>query len=239
MLIKTMCLAVPPADPAVPGRIERAAADAAKGIPGVRRAVVQRVLRHIPTDYVDNDRAYNGVTAEADRIGMTVAFEFDDAAAAQRALQDPAWGAFMAAVRVVAQPLFDLDAEPNIPVAQTGGAADGGFRRWLLLTRKATTPEAFRDGWFGRHASLVKLLPRLDGYVQGLVTARHDAEGRPVDYRAMPIDGIAEVCFADEAAMNASYADDARIALRDDGRDLMQRVSSLLVQGIAFPGNMR
>jgi len=80
----------------------------------------------------------------------------------------------------------------------------------------------------------VRELPQLDGYVQGLVSARYDAAGAPVDYAAMPIDGIAEVCFADEAAMNASYASDARLPLRDDGRELMARVSTLLVQGRAY-----
>jgi hypothetical protein len=43
------------------------------------------------------------------------------------------------------------------------------------------------------------------------------------------IDGIAEVCFADEAAMDTSYAADARLPLKNDGRELNARVGTLLV----------
>jgi EthD domain len=231
MLIKTLCLAEPPAGASA--AIDAAADAAAQQLPGLRQLVVQRVLRHIPTDYMDNDRPYNGVSAEADRIGMILAFEFADARAAALASGAAAWARLTTALRALSPVLFMLDTVPNIPVPLHGGALDGGFRRWLLLTRKAGTPEAFREGWFGRHASLVRALPQLDGYVQGLVSARYDAAGAPVDYAAMPIDGIAEVCFADEAAMNASYACDARLPLRDDGRELMARVSTLLVQGRA------
>ena len=236
MLIKTLCLALPSsaAESDVALRIDAAADRAVSQVSGVQQVIVNRVLRHIPTDYVDNDRAYNGVTAEADRIALTLALEFADAEAAAQAVASSAWHGFMDGVCAAATPLFTLDTVPNVPVPLRGAAVDGGFRRWLLLTRRAATPAAFRDGWFGRHASLVRHLPLLEGYVQGLVGARYDAEGAAVAYEAMPIDGIAEVCFADEAAMATSYASDARLPLRDDGRDLMDRVSTLLVQGRAF-----
>ena len=77
----------------------------------------------------------------------------------------------------------------------------------------------------------MKRLPRLDGYVQNLVTARYNAQGKPVDHGQLPIDGIAEVCYADEAAMVESYASDARLPLRDDGAELNARVSTILVEG--------
>lgn len=231
MFVKTLCLAASLPLPDTVASLELAARHALRDVPGLRQAQVNRVVRHVPTDYIANDRPYRGVVAQADDIDATIDLHFDDAPAARIAIDSSAWGALTKNVQQSARLLFALDSEPNLPVPLQGGAVDGGFRRWLLLTRKAATREGFRDAWFGRHASLVRHLPMLDGYVQNLVSARYDAEGRPADYDALPIDGVAEVCFTDEAAMNASYASDARLPLKDDGRDLNARVSTVLVQG--------
>lgn len=231
MLIKTLCLAASQPASAAADALERIAAQALRELPGLQQAQVNRVVRHVPTDYIENDKPYGGVVAQADDIDVSMDLHFADAAAARRAVESPAWAALMEHMQGVARVLFALDSEPNVPVPLRNGAVDGGFRRWLLLTRRAATPEDFRDAWFGRHASLVRHLPLLDGYVQNLVTARYDAAGRPVAHESLPIDGIAEVCFADEAAMNTSYASDARLPLKDDGRELNARVSTILVQG--------
>ncbi|SFP25677.1 EthD domain-containing protein [Variovorax sp. 770b2] len=231
MLTRTLCLAVPaPIAQAVPA-LEAAAAQALRELPGLQRVLVNRVVRQIPTDYIANDRPYAGVVAEADDITATLALQFEGAAAARAALGGAEGSAFLARVRAAGRVLFMLDSEANVPVALTGSAVQGGFRRWLLLTRNAPTIEGFRDAWFERHASLVKHLPLLEGYVQNLVTARYDASGAPVGHEALPIDGVAEVCYADEEAMNRSYASDARLPLKDDGAALNKRVSTLLVQG--------
>ncbi|VTU34821.1 EthD protein [Variovorax sp. PBS-H4] len=231
MLIKTLCLAASQPAPAAADLIERMAVKALREVPGLQQAQVNRVLRHVPTDYIENDRPYSGVVAQADGIDVSVDLHFADATAARQAVESSAWATLMKDIQGVAGVLFALDSEPNVPVALRHGAVNGGFRRWLLLTRKAATREDFRHAWFGRHASLVRNLPLLDGYVQNLVTARYDAAGQPVAYESLPIDGIAEVCFADEAAMNTSYASDARLPLKDDGRELAARVSTVLVQG--------
>jgi len=139
----------------------------------------------------------------------------------------------MAAVRVAAEPLFAFHTFANVPIAPVRGAVEGGFRRWMLLRRAGPTRESFRADWFGRHADLVKHLPQVDGYVQHLVTGRYGSRGRPLDYDAAQVDGIAELCFADEAAMQASYASDARLPLRDDGRALLGGIATLLVHGEA------
>lgn len=231
MLIKTLCLAASQPAPAAADALEGMAAHALREVPGLQRAQVNRVVRHVPTDYIENDRPYAGVVAQADAIDVSLDLHFAHAAAVRQAVESPAWAALMEGIQGVARVLFALDSEPNVPVPLRHGAMEGGFRRWLLLTRKAATRDDFRDAWFGRHARLVKHLPLLEGYVQNLVTARYDAAGRPVAHESLPIDGIAEVCFADEVAMNTSYASDARLPLRDDGRELAARVSTLLVQG--------
>lgn len=231
MSMKTVCLAALRPLPEVTETVERAAREHLAGVDDVRRIGLHRVVRHVPTDYIANDRSYGGVVAEADDIGAILDLHLSHAEAGATVVASPAWQDFLLAIAPVARPLFSLDSEANIPVPLRAGSLKGGFRRWLLLTRKAASPDTFREAWFVRHANLVKRLPRLDGYVQNLVTARYNAQGKPVDHGQLPIDGIAEVCYADEAAMVESYASDARLPLRDDGAELNARVSTILVEG--------
>ncbi|MDR6535069.1 EthD domain-containing protein [Variovorax soli] len=195
------------------------------------QAHVYRVLRHIPTDSVTDDLARRPIVPEPERIHTIVEFSFTDAAVQAQAQAGAPWRAFTAAVEEAGERLYAFDAFSNVPIAPAKGAAEGGFRRWMLLRRAAASPAAFRDAWFGRHADLVKQLPRVDGYVQNLVTARLGADGQPAEYESLRVDGIAELCFADESAMLEAYAADARLPLRDDGRALLAGIVTLLVQG--------
>lgn len=231
MSMKTLCLATVQAVPEALATIEREARRLLLPQPGVRQIALSGVVRHIPTDYIANDKPYGGVVADADHIGAVLDLHLDSPAVGAALVASPAWVQFLQAIAPAARVLFSLDSEANVPVPLRGRSAQGGFRRWLLLTRKAATPQAFREGWFVRHADLVKRLPRLDGYVQNLVSARFDAQGRPATYEALPIDGIAEVCYADEAAMNESYASNERLPLKDDGAELNARVSTVLIDG--------
>jgi hypothetical protein len=217
MLIKTLCLGPAPDAPAT-GLLRDAVARLRRETRGLQQVQALRALRHIPSDSVNQGTGYTGVTAEADGIGCVLELYFDDARAAAAATASPAWTAFTEQVRAAAPVLFSFDSQPNIPVTPRGAAVQGGFRRWMLLARKAETQDAFRDAWFGRHASLLRAMPHVDGYLQNLVTRRFDAQGREVGYDTLPVDGIAEICYADEAAMNASYTSEARLPLRDDGR---------------------
>jgi len=231
MPTRTLCLAAAKPLPEAISALEEAAAGALRDMPGLRLVQVNRVVRQIPTDYIANDLPYAGVVAEADQIEATVDLRFDDAATARASLASPAGHAFMERVGAACRLLFMLDSEAHLAVPLSGGAVEGGFRRWLLLTRNAPTAEGFREAWFERHAGLVRRLPLLEGYVQNLVTARYGASGLPATYEALPIDGVAEVCYADEEAMDRSYASQARLPLKDDGALLNRRVSTLLVQG--------
>ncbi|MEJ8812990.1 EthD domain-containing protein [Variovorax ureilyticus] len=195
------------------------------------RVHLYRVLRHIPTDSVTEDQARRPIVPDAERIHTIVECSFADPAAQAQVQAGAQWRAFTAAVEESGERLYAFDAYSNVPIAPVHGAVDGGFRRWMLLRRAAAGPEVFRDAWFGRHADLVKQLPRVDGYVQNLVTARFGADGQPADCDSLRVDGIAELCFADERAMLEAYSADARLPLRDDGRALLAGIVTLLVQG--------
>lgn len=217
MLVKTYCL-----------RSDRAVRAAP---PPSHDALLYRVLRHIPTDSVRAEQAGTAMAPGADRIGAVLECAFADAATQERAAADPVWRAFEVALREAGELVFALDTLSKVPIAPRGAARDGGFRRWMLLKRAAPDAGAFRDAWFGRHAQLVSALPRVDGYSQNLVVARFDARLAPVPRDALQVDGIAALCFADEAAMLDAYASPARLPLRDDGRALLAGNVTLLVQG--------
>ena len=192
---------------------------------------IYRVLRHIPTDSVTEDQARRPIVPYAERVHTIVEFSFADAAAQAQARSGAEWRAFAAAVDESNERLFAFDVFSNIPIVPVRGAAEGGFRRWMLLRRATASADAFRDAWFGRHADLVKQLPRVHGYVQNLVTARFGPDGQAATHESLSVDGIAELCFADEDAMLGAYSTDARLPLRDDGRALLAGIVTLLVQG--------
>src|SRR5690606_35183730 len=217
MLVKTYCL-----------RSDRAVRAAP---PPCGDTLLYRVLRHIPTDSVTAEQAGTAMAPGAEHIGAVLECTFADAGEQARAVDTPAWRAVEAALHASEELLFALDSAANVPIAPRGAARDGGFRRWMLLKRAAPAADAFRDAWFGRHAQLVSRLPGVDGYCQHLVAARFDARLAPVPHEALQVDGIAALCFADEAAMLASYASPARVPLRDDGLALLAGNVTLLVQG--------
>ncbi len=130
MLIKTLCLAASQPASAAADALERMAAQALRELPGLQQAQVNRVVRHVPTDYIENDRPYGGAVAQADDIDVSVDLHFADAAAARRAVESPAWAALMKDMQGVARVLFALDSEPNVPVPLrnapwTAGSAAG------------------------------------------------------------------------------------------------------------------
>lgn len=231
MILKSICLGPDRSDVRGASVLLRTAAAAltacSPGLVGVQRL---RVLRHVTSDSVKDPQAQGSVVPQAARIASALEFHFDSQQSLQDCTGGPAWASFAEQVLSVAPIILSLDAHCNVPIIPTDSAATAGFRRWMLLARKAATQEQFRDAWFGRHADLVKRLPHVDGYLQNLVTQRYDAQGRKVGYEQLPVDGIAEMCFADEAVMNASYASEARLPLRDDGRELLGRIDTMLVQ---------
>ncbi len=232
MFVKSFCLADAP-DARAATSLLQGAARALRAAPEGAPSEVQllRVLRHIPTDSVAGQSGGSGVVPQADAIGMLVQVCFEGEQAAQACAGSSAWGACLAQLQTAAPVLFSLDSLSNVPIAPRGAAARGGFRRWMLLARQAPTQDQFRDAWFGRHADLVRQLPQVDGYLQHLVIRRYDTGGRLQDYAQLPIDGIAELCFADEAAMTAAYSSPQRLPLRDDGRQLLGRITTILVHG--------
>jgi len=98
-----------------------------------------------------------------------------------------------------------------------------------LLTRKrGWTHEQFMKHWIETHAPLAHNVPGLRRYVQSHILGertRSDIEATPVE-----IDGIAELWFADQAALETAARTPEMRALHADGALFIGRIKSYIVE---------
>lgn len=98
-----------------------------------------------------------------------------------------------------------------------------------LLTRKAGwTHEQFMQHWVGTHAPLALAVPGLRRYVQNHIMGertRADIETTAVD-----VDGIAELWFDDQAALEKAAQTPEMKALHADGALFIGRIKSWVVE---------
>lgn len=131
--------------------------------------------------------------------------------------------AFLARTRVVA-------VEQRTPVPFTNPSG-GWIKRMSFLRRHDhVTPEDFRREWFDVHAGLVKAFPTLLGYRQNLILRREDEPGSISGYDAVPADGIVEMWFANEEALQASFGSPAATRSQAHAHDFIAEITPFLVQ---------
>jgi len=97
-----------------------------------------------------------------------------------------------------------------------------------LLTRKDDwTHEQFMKHWIEIHAPLAHAVPGLRRYVQSHITG----ERTRADIAAteVAIDGIAELWFDDQAALEAAAKTPAMQALHADGAKFIGRIRSYVI----------
>lgn len=105
------------------------------------------------------------------------------------------------------------------------------IKRMSLLRRiPDVTPEAFVHEWRVEHAHLVRRLKGVRGYRQNLVVGREAPKGHPVDYDAMPIDGIVELWFDDAASLDAAFASPQGATLMMHAREFISEITTFLVE---------
>lgn len=155
---------------------------------------------------------------------------FESEAAMRAAIDSPAYpptradeAAFLAETRIVT-----VEQRSVVPF-------DPSTPRWIkrmsFLTRPAhLTPEQFRHAWFEVHGDLVRAFPTLLGYRQNLIMSRQAPPGRPAGYDAVPADGIVEMWFADEAALQASFADAAAMRSQAHAQSFIAEITPFLVE---------
>ena len=98
----------------------------------------------------------------------------------------------------------------------------------LLTRKKDWTHERFMKHWVETHAPLAHKVPGLRRYVQNHISGertRADIEATAVD-----IDGIAELWFDDQAALEAASRTPEMKALHADGALFIGRIKSWVVE---------
>src|SRR5258707_15828717 len=98
-----------------------------------------------------------------------------------------------------------------------------------LLTRKSGwTHEQFMKHWVGTHAPLAHKVPGLRRYVQNHIQGERTRAD--IEATAVEIDGIAELWFDDQAALETAPRTRERKALHADGALFIGRIKSYTVE---------
>ena len=130
---------------------------------------------------------------------------------------------FLSEVRVVT-----VEQRTVVPFEKPAGPF---IKRMSFLTRPpGISPERFRHEWFEVHGELVKQFPTLLGYRQNLILSRQAPPGTEAVYDAIPADGIVEMWFRDEAALQQSFAGEAAVRSQAHARDFIAEITPFLVE---------
>jgi len=98
-----------------------------------------------------------------------------------------------------------------------------------LLTRKSGwTHEQFMKHWVGTHAPLALKVPGLRRYVQNHISGERTRAD--IEATAVEIDGIAELWFDDQAALETASRTPEMKALHADGALFIGRIKSYIVE---------
>lgn len=105
------------------------------------------------------------------------------------------------------------------------------IKRMSLLKRRSEVSEAqFRHEWCDIHAGLVAKMPGVKGYRQNLIVTREREKGRQCDYADLPIDGIVELWFDDEAGLEGAFASAAGRETMAHANTFISEITTFLVQ---------
>jgi uncharacterized protein (TIGR02118 family) len=105
------------------------------------------------------------------------------------------------------------------------------IKRMSLLRRLPGLSEAqFRHEWCDVHAGLVSRMSGVRGYRQNLITARERVKGKACEYDELPIDGIVELWFDDEASLDAAFASTAGRETMAHAKTFISEITTFLVQ---------
>ena len=106
-----------------------------------------------------------------------------------------------------------------------------------LLTRKdGWTHEQFMKHWVEIHAPLAHAVPGLRRYVQNHIAGSRGRDDIPET--KVEIDGVAELWFDDQAALEAAARTPEMKALHADGAKFIGRIKSYVVEEKFIIGNL-
>ncbi len=166
-------------------------------LPGLRKYHQNHVIE--PADHVSGD------ARETDLIDGFSELWFDDVEAMLHAVSSPACKPLAEDEPNLLEGLRLIVAEQNV-VATAPVHVDPVKVMSLHRRSPGIGSDRFRAEWAGEHAAIVARLPRLVGYTQNFIIDRGLQRGRPATYAELPIDGISELWFDDQAAIAAAFS---------------------------------
>lgn len=75
----------------------------------------------------------------------------------------------------------------------------------LLERRPDVDPEMFQREWTEVHAELVRSMQGVKGYTQNIVFDRNVGQGRSIQNKIVPIEGIVELWFPDISSLEVAF----------------------------------
>ena len=96
----------------------------------------------------------------------------------------------------------------------------------LIVRKQGMSREDFERHWREVHAPLAKTVPGISRYVQWHIQAVHARQEQDI---GVAIDGIAEVWYEDQAAMQRAWASQEMQALAHDRSLFIGQASTFLV----------
>jgi uncharacterized protein (TIGR02118 family) len=120
--------------------------------------------------------------------------------------------------------------QPNVvvPLKQDPGSL---IKRMSILRRRPDIDAArFRDEWFGFHAEAVSRFPGLAGYTQNLVIDRGSDLFNSAPYEEVPIDGIVEMWFPNQASLEFAFRSREADVSQRHALDFIAEITTFLVE---------
>ena len=96
----------------------------------------------------------------------------------------------------------------------------------MLVRRDDLTGEEFSEYWLGKHADIVRGMPRLHRYVQNHITKTFTGVGDDPGFR---VHGIPELWFIDEQAKTIAFESPAAKLLPEDEKNFIQGITIFAV----------
>lgn len=154
---------------------------------------------------------------------------FDDVQKADRAFGDGQLAAdLIADEKHFLGGLHIVTAEPSVVIPIPEAAERSRLlKRMSIITRlPGLSEDDFRREW-KVHGDHVRKMPGVAAYRQNVIVARELVKGEPCGYEDLPIDGIVEMWFRDEATLQAAFGS-------PEGKTTMAHAKSFLGEITAF-----
>ncbi len=103
-------------------------------------------------------------------------------------------------------------------------------KRMSLIKRLPhVSVEQFKHEWWNVHGDFVRQFKGVRGYSQALIIDRI-IDGKPVEYDALPVDGVVELYFDDVKALEQDFASEAGQQAQKHAKTFIEKCSTYLVE---------